>query len=168
MDVELRDDGGKRPVKQETNGDFKVIVAIDFGAHGTSMGYAVIGTEEKEPTIHIEQDWCANPDSKNKTDILLNPEGTFLAFGEEALAKFIVSKPIDNHCARRYMDAVYDDSESESEEWSDSDDRDEEERRRLALKPMLFEAFKMALYEAKESSSGADGDIRAQILCSGC
>ena len=69
----------------ENKGDFKVIVAIDFGTHGTGIGYAVIDQDQKEPETYIEQDWCQNADNKNKTDILLSPNGDFIAFGEKAL-----------------------------------------------------------------------------------
>ena len=77
---------------------FKVIVAIDFGTHGTGLGYAIIDegkeNEEKE-SIYVEQDWCSNTDNKNKTDILFTHDGKFLAFGDDALKMLaIIIMPI--------------------------------------------------------------------------
>ena len=63
---------------------FDYFVAIDFGTHGTGLGYAIKETGE----IYHEQDWCKNNDIKNKTDILLTWMGKFKAFGYEALDQF--------------------------------------------------------------------------------
>ena len=72
--------------KDEVN--FKVIVAIHFGPHQTTLGYAIInGDDEKEQKIYVEQDWCQNTDGKNKTDILLTHDGKFITFGDDALTK---------------------------------------------------------------------------------
>ena len=43
----------------QSKGDFKVIVAIDFGTHGTGIGYAILDQDQKEPETYIEQDWYA-------------------------------------------------------------------------------------------------------------
>ena len=68
--------------------DFKVIVAIDFGTHGTGLGYAILNdADEKEPQIYVEQDWCQNVDGKVRTDILLTHDAKFIAFGDDALKK---------------------------------------------------------------------------------
>jgi len=135
----------------ENKGDFKVIVAIDFGTHGTGIGYAIIDQDEKEPATYIEQDWCKNADNKNKTDILLDYNGKFLEFGEKALERYI-----------NYGDDSDTDDDKDSEgdgadqdEESDSDDDEEKEN----LKPMLFESFKMALYR-EEGQFAGDGDIK--------
>ena len=68
--------------------DPKVIVAIDFGTHGTGIGYAKINAEEEKEEIHVVQDWPYNTDTKNKLDILLTHDGKFIAFGYDALKKF--------------------------------------------------------------------------------
>ena len=84
-----------RLIGREDEVKFKVIVAIDFGTHGTGLGYAIIddndgkdGDDEKqEQQIYVEQDWCQNTDNKNKTDILLTHDGKFITFGDDALKK---------------------------------------------------------------------------------
>ena len=60
------------------------------------------------------------------------------------------------------------DSDSDSEDDGGDDIKDDAERQRrrfekLQQKRMLFESFKMALYEKKED--GSDGDIRDKIPC---
>lgn len=123
--------------KIENQGDFKVIVAIDFGTHGTGIGYAIIDQDQKEPETYIEQDWCQNADKKNKTDILLSPNGQFLAFGEKAL--------------EQYMNLA---DEFDGNSSSNDDDIGPD----APSKPMLFESFKMALY--RSDAHFGDGDIR--------
>eukprot|EP01083_Nonionella_stella_P283083 963415_1 len=134
------------PIKREDVVDFKVIVAIDFGTHGTGLGFAVLNNDEKkEGEIYIEQDWCSCVDNKNKTDILLKANGNFKAFGEAAL--------------ELYMNQG---DETDSDENSDTDSDSDEKENKFKTKDMLFESFKMALYEEKEDGSG---DIRRQIAC---
>ena len=81
--------------------DFEVFVAIDFGTHGTGLGYAIKKKKAKTSYIlrgndndndddyeyetYIEQDWCGKREIKNKTDILLTHDGKFIKFGYEAL-----------------------------------------------------------------------------------
>ena len=81
---------GQRLVAMENEVKFKVIVAIDFGTHGTGLGYALISENEEKgkEQIHVDQDWCSNTDTKNKTDILLTHDGKFITFGDDALKKF--------------------------------------------------------------------------------
>merc|ERR1719229_538185 len=82
-------DGASTLMAREDIVDFKVIVAIDFGTHGTGLGYAI--NDEKSQEIYIEQDWGntrKDIDSKNKTDILLQYDGKFLKFGDDALDEF--------------------------------------------------------------------------------
>ena len=78
--------------------DFEIFVAIDFGTHGTGLGYAIKKKKEKvdafdddeecEYVTFMEQDWAGGGDAiKNKTDILLTHKGEFIAFGYEALNK---------------------------------------------------------------------------------
>ena len=78
--------------------DFEIFVAIDFGTHGTGLGYAIKkkkeqidsfdDEEEYEYITFMEQDWAGGNDSiKNKTDILLSHNGRFIAFGYDALNK---------------------------------------------------------------------------------
>ena len=82
---------GQRLVAMENEVQFKYIVAIDFGTHGTGLGYAKINKEEEKEEIHVDQDWCSNTDTKNKTDILLTHDGKFITFGDDALKKFSVN-----------------------------------------------------------------------------
>eukprot|EP01083_Nonionella_stella_P283084 963418_1 len=136
---------GSTLIKHEEIVEFKVIVAIDFGTHGTGLGYAI--NDEKNQEIYIEQDWGGTRkfvDSKNKTDILLQYDGKFLKFGDDALEEYL---------------------NQGDEEGSESDDSEEEDEKqeRLAKKHMLFESFKMALYEEKEQDGS--GDIRSKIAC---
>eukprot|EP01083_Nonionella_stella_P006855 19848_1 len=120
---------GAVPQQREDIVDFKAIVAIDFGTHGTGLGYALINDDEKKQETYIEQDWCANVDNKNKTDILLKYDGTFLAFGEKALNMYLYG---DN-------DSDSDNSNSGTEEEEEEDEKEDNK------KHMLFESFKMAL-----------------------
>eukprot|EP01084_Bolivina_argentea_P034449 63730_1 len=135
---------GSTLIKHEEIVEFKVIVAIDFGTHGTGLGYAI--NDEKNQEIYIEQDWGQTRklvDSKNKTDILLTYNGKFLKFGDDALEEYL--------------------NQGDGESDTDSEDlEDDEKAERIARKHMLFESFKMALYEEKEDGSG---DIRRQIAC---
>ena len=81
--------------------DFEYFVAIDFGTHGTGLGYAKKVRKEKldkftekddyEYITFMEQDWAGGGDAiKNKTDILLTYDGKFIAFGYDALNKLCV------------------------------------------------------------------------------
>ena len=76
-----------RGFRDDEHVKFKVIVAIDFGTHGTALGYAMVTEDEKEQRLYIEQDWSTNVDAKNKTDILLTHDGKFITFGDDALKK---------------------------------------------------------------------------------
>eukprot|EP01084_Bolivina_argentea_P034446 63727_1 len=83
-------ESGSTLIKHEEIVEFKVIVAIDFGTHGTGLGYAI--NDEKNQEIYIEQDWGGTRkfvDSKNKTDILLQYDGKFLKFGDDALEEYL-------------------------------------------------------------------------------
>ena len=71
----------------ETKERCKVIVAIDFGTNGTSIGYAIINDDDQKQQVYIEQDWCSNMYGKSKTDILLTHDGKFITFGDDALTK---------------------------------------------------------------------------------
>ena len=85
---------GNRLIKKEDEKKFKVIVAIDFGTHGTGLGYAMVTEDEKDQKLYVEQDWGShgsNADNKNKTDILLTHDGKFITFGDDALTKLISS-----------------------------------------------------------------------------
>ncbi len=106
-------------IQREDIVKFKATVAIDFGTHGTGLGYALINDDEKTQETYIEQDWCSNVDNKNKTDILLKYDGTFLAFGEKALNMYL-----------------YGDNESDSN--SDEEEKEEDEKEDLNKKNMLF------------------------------
>eukprot|EP01084_Bolivina_argentea_P034445 63726_1 len=132
-------ESGSTLIKHEEIVEFKVIVAIDFGTHGTGLGYAI--NDEKNQEIYIEQDWGGTRkfvDSKNKTDILLQYDGKFLKFGDDALEEYL---------------------NQGDEEGSESDDSEEEDEKQKTG-PMLFESFKMSLYEGDQT--GSDGDIRDQ------
>eukprot|EP01084_Bolivina_argentea_P304262 525417_1 len=136
------------PIKREDVVDFKVIVAIDFGTHGTGLGFAVLNNDEKkEGEIYIEQDWCSCVDNKNKTDILLKANGNFKAFGEAAL--------------ELYMNQG---DETDSDENSDTDSDSDEKENKFKTKDMLFESFKMALYDG-DLKNGSNGDIKNKIAC---
>eukprot|EP01084_Bolivina_argentea_P260312 439565_1 len=83
---------GSTIIDHEEIGKFKLIVAIDFGTHGTGLGYALITDDEKRQEIYIEQDWGGTRklvDSKNRTNILLRYDGKFLKFGDHALEEYL-------------------------------------------------------------------------------
>jgi len=144
---------GQRLVAMENEVKFKVIVAIDFGTHGTGLGYAPINDNEEKEQIYVDQDWCSNTDTKNKTDILLTHDGIFITFGDDALKKY-----------QNKGDEDYLPSDSDASEDEDEDDEDDEKEKAANLarkRPMLFESFKMALYVKKED--GSDGDIRDKL-----
>eukprot|EP01083_Nonionella_stella_P293916 999435_1 len=82
---------------------------------------------------------------KNKTDLLLSHEGQFLAFGDRAL--------------ELYMQAD-DDSDASSDDSSD-DSNDSTHQRDETKRPMLFQSFKMALYD--EGKFENEVDIRDKI-----
>eukprot|EP01083_Nonionella_stella_P285654 972426_1 len=143
------------PIAREDIVNFKVIVAIDFGTHGTALGYALVGDDEKDHKIHTAQDWCKNPDHKNKTDILLTSQGKFLAFGDKALQIYMQTDEDDD------SDEDGDDDDDDDDD-DDSDDEDKK-REKMRIKPMLFESIKMAFYEKKPD--GSEGDNRGKIAC---
>eukprot|EP01084_Bolivina_argentea_P083503 151177_1 len=138
----------KRLFAKKDKGEFEYCVAIDFGTHGTGLGYACIESKE----TYSEQDfWCKNNDLKNKTDILLTHNGEFVAFGYEALDKY------------KHQDDEEEETDSEDGDTDDEEDEDEKRDNKMNTNNMLFESFKMALYENKGDSN--DGDIREKIAC---
>jgi len=145
---------------------FKVIVAIDFGTHGTGLGYAIVPYDEngdsdskQEPEIYTRQDWCDNTDHKIKTDILLKANGEFIAFGDKALQQYTKMDDDENE--------YYSSSPSENEENEEKENEQARHKRmeeRLRNRKMLFESFKMVLYE--KSANDDDGDICEKLKCS--
>eukprot|EP01084_Bolivina_argentea_P034450 63731_1 len=103
--------------KHEEIVQFKAVVAIDFGTHGTGLGYAMV--DEKSQEMYIEQDWGGtrkNVNDKNRTDILLQYDGKFLKFGDYALEQYL-------------NQGDEEDSESESEDSEEEDEKKKKKRK---------------------------------------
>ena len=66
--------------------DFRVHIAIDFGTHGTALAYT-IGDK-----VYRHEEWTNNKyntDVKPKSDILLDENNQPIAFGNDAIRKFV-------------------------------------------------------------------------------
>ncbi|ETO08745.1 hypothetical protein RFI_28642, partial [Reticulomyxa filosa] len=70
--------------KQKSN-YLKAFVGIDFGTDGTAFAYGFSGGK-----VYIGQKWPGQllAELKNKTNILLDKDGRFVAFGQEAADKY--------------------------------------------------------------------------------
>jgi len=149
----------RRPVKRYEDADFTVIVAIDFGTHGTGLGWTRIPDQKdnKEPELHQFTGWCRSTDKKTKTDILLTKDGEFLAFGDTALEQYLRITDDDVH-----SDDDDDDDDDNNDKKLSEEEIQKRRLERLQQKRMLFESFKMALYV--KVGSEHDGDIRAQLM----
>jgi len=109
-------------------GDFQVVVGIDFGTDGSGVAWAMT---DGNGEVFVDQEINGNAqfvDIKTKTNILLNEDGEFIAFGREATEKYI-----------RQIEDDEDDSGDESEPSS---------KGKKAASWLYFSQFKMALYKS--------------------
>jgi molecular chaperone DnaK (HSP70) len=77
---------------------YRVVVGIDFGTHGTGFAWAAVSEDAAEPgqrRISFFEDWAeqniAYP--KNRSAVLLDTSGQFLAWGYEAIARMKTAPP---------------------------------------------------------------------------
>ena len=77
---------------------FRVAAAIDFGTHGTGFAWAAVSQDNSEPhnrRISLFEDWpdqsIASP--KNRSAVLLDSGGQFLAWGDQAIAQMDAMPP---------------------------------------------------------------------------
>ena len=77
---------------------FRVAAAIDFGTHGTGFAWAAVSQDNSEPhnrRISLFEDWpdqsIASP--KNRSAVLLDSGGQFLAWGDQAIAQMEAMPP---------------------------------------------------------------------------
>lgn len=122
------------------NNDFQVIVGIDFGTDGSGMSYAVKGSRDVH--IHNLNSNDRHHDAKTKTNILLNYNGSFIAFGHEATEKYILQD---------------DDSDSDSDDTDNDSDNSHNSQKNEWL---LFEKFKMNLYDKPKEVHITPGNDR--------
>eukprot|EP00485_Elphidium_margaritaceum_P000041 CAMPEP_0202692808 /NCGR_PEP_ID=MMETSP1385-20130828/7099_1 /ASSEMBLY_ACC=CAM_ASM_000861 /TAXON_ID=933848 /ORGANISM="Elphidium margaritaceum" /LENGTH=722 /DNA_ID=CAMNT_0049348405 /DNA_START=35 /DNA_END=2203 /DNA_ORIENTATION=+ len=116
-------------------GSFKVVVGIDFGTDGSGVAIALNDGSGK---VFVDQDINDNSrfiDVKTKTNILLDENGAFIAFGREATEQYI--RQFDN----------------------DDDGDDDDAQASNSNKWLYFSQFKMALYKKaiKKQSSMTKG-----------
>eukprot|EP01084_Bolivina_argentea_P316207 548051_1 len=114
-------------LKWNEKGTFKVVVGIDFGTDGSAVAWGLNDGSGKVNVVQEINDNSKFVDLKTKTNILLNENGEFIAFGSEAREKYI----------RQFED-------------DDSDDDDDEQSNKSNRKKsswLYFDLFKMALYK---------------------
>jgi molecular chaperone DnaK (HSP70) len=77
---------------------YRVVAAIDFGTHGTGFAWAAVSEDNDDPgrrRIAFFEDWerqnVAYP--KNRSAILLDASGQFMAWGYEAVAQLTKAPP---------------------------------------------------------------------------
>ncbi|MEV6073453.1 Hsp70 family protein [Nocardia sp. NPDC052001] len=71
----------------------RIVAAIDFGTHGTGYAWAFTSELDREPRqrgIHFFDEWAGQPSSyiKNRTALLLGPDGTPVEWGHQARRRF--------------------------------------------------------------------------------
>jgi len=111
-------------------GDFRVVVGIDFGTDGSGVAWAL---NDGSGQVFVDQEMNDNSqfiDTKTKTNILLDEEGNFIAFGREATEKYI---------------RQFEDDESASD---DDGDESAQAAKAKSASWLYFSQFKMALYKA--------------------
>merc|ERR1719204_1916712 len=109
-------------------GNFRVVVGIDFGTDGSGVAWAL---NDGSGQVFVDQEMNDNSqfiDTKTKTNILLDEEGNFIAFGREATEKYI---------------RQFEDDESASD-----DDESAQAAQAKSASWLYFSQFKMALYKA--------------------
>ena len=112
--------------KWNKKGTFKVVVGIDFGTDGSGIAWAVNDGNEE---VFVDQEINDNAkfvDLKTKTNILLDENGEFIAFGREATEQYI----------RQFED-----------ESDDEDDDQNDKKPKKSASWLYFSQFKMALYK---------------------
>jgi len=109
-------------------GDFEIVVGIDFGTDGSGVAWAMV---DGNGEVFVDQEINGNTkfvDLKTKTNILLDENGDFIAFGREATEK--------------YIRQIADDDESES------DSESHVAANKKSASWLYFSQFKMALYRS--------------------
>ncbi|ETO00951.1 hypothetical protein RFI_36489, partial [Reticulomyxa filosa] len=84
---------------------FKAFVGIDFGTYGTAFAYSF-----SDGRIYTEQKWPGHnrlAELKNKTSILLDDNGRFVAFGQEAIDKYFSSHDRSLELYENFKTALY-------------------------------------------------------------
>ncbi|ETO29542.1 hypothetical protein RFI_07581 [Reticulomyxa filosa] len=83
---------------------FKAFAGIDFGTDGTGFAYGF-----SDGKIYTEQKWegCLLAEVKNKTNILLDSDGEFIAFGQEATERYVSSADRSLEFYERFKMALY-------------------------------------------------------------
>ena len=107
-------------------GDFQVVVGIDFGTDGSGVAWAM---KDGNGEVFVDQEINGNAqfvDVKTKTNILLEEDGEFIAFGREATEKYI----------------------RQIQEDDDSDDESDIASNKKSASWLYFSQFKMALYKS--------------------
>ncbi|QLY29324.1 HSP70 family protein [Nocardia huaxiensis] len=71
----------------------RIVAAIDFGTHGTGYAWAFASERDREPRqrgIHFFDEWAGQPSSyiKNRTALLLGPDGVPVEWGHQARRRF--------------------------------------------------------------------------------
>lgn len=71
----------------------RIVAAIDFGTHGTGYAWAFTSELERDPrqrSIHFFDEWAGQPSSyiKNRTALLLGPDGAPVEWGHQARRRF--------------------------------------------------------------------------------
>ncbi|MRH87909.1 Hsp70 family protein [Nocardia sp. SYP-A9097] len=73
--------------------EHRIVAAIDFGTHGTGYAWAFTSERDREPrqrSIHFFDEWAGQPSSyiKNRTALLLGPDGAPVEWGHQARRRF--------------------------------------------------------------------------------
>ncbi|ETO05692.1 hypothetical protein RFI_31704, partial [Reticulomyxa filosa] len=111
---------------------FKAFAGIDFGTDGTGFAYSI-----SDGKVYIEQKWERHllAEVKNKTNILLDKNGKFVAFGQEATDKYISTSDRSLEFYERFKMALYDKTLEGVHE-----DKHDDEKKEKDLEPYLTAA----------------------------
>lgn len=77
---------------------YRVIAGIDFGTHGTGFAWAAVSEDNAEPgrrRVSFFEDWAGQHIAypKNRSAVLVDASGQFLAWGYEAAARMAAAPP---------------------------------------------------------------------------
>ncbi|ETO09642.1 hypothetical protein RFI_27739 [Reticulomyxa filosa] len=111
---------------------FKAFVGIDFGTDGTGVAYSF-----PEGKVYTSQKWPGRmlAEVKNKTNLLLDKDGNFVAFGQEATDRYTSSVDSSLEFYERFKMALYNNVPDEIDDGKYDDDTKEQD-----LEPYLTAA----------------------------
>ncbi|ETO36039.1 hypothetical protein RFI_01025 [Reticulomyxa filosa] len=110
-------------IRVSKNRESVAAVGIDFGTDGTGFAYSFFNEE-----VHKEQKWPGRllAELKCKTNILLDKNGDFVAFGQEAADEYTSNTDCSLEFYERFKMALYDKTLEEEEGKYDTDKKEKD------------------------------------------